>query len=273
MSTLLPPGRSSSFGVLQAQLRSAVENARHGVMPFGDAGVDGCLPGGGLPLGRLHEVLAEGIEAETGAAAAGFLACLLGRLAGLRTVFWISAAVDLHAPGLLAYGLDPGQVILVQSGGDAATLAAMETALRAGAVAVVGEVSRLDRIASRRLQMACGRHGATGFALRRWPWGRPASRDREATASTTRWRIAPAKTAGEPPGVERWFGSAPGTAPSPARWEVSLTHARGGTEGAWIMEVTTDAAAGTSPAHPLRVVAQLADAAAATPRGRLTLAG
>ncbi|NEX94056.1 protein imuA, partial [Caulobacter sp. 17J65-9] len=41
-----------------------------GVLPFGDARVDGCLAGGGLPLGRWHELGGEGMEAETAAAPA-----------------------------------------------------------------------------------------------------------------------------------------------------------------------------------------------------------
>jgi len=37
---------------------------------------------------------------------------------------------------------------------------------------VVGEVGQFDRTASRRLQLACLRHGSTGFVLRRWPHGK-----------------------------------------------------------------------------------------------------
>ena len=88
-------------------------------------------------------------------------------------MFWIAPRCDLHAPGLPAYGLDPGRLILVHSGGDTETLAAMETALRAGtAAAVLGEVGMLGRLPARRLQLACRKRGSTGFVLRRWPHGR-----------------------------------------------------------------------------------------------------
>jgi len=50
-------------------------------LPFGDARIDGCLPGGGLPLGRWHEAVGTGLEAETAAATAGFIAALASPLA------------------------------------------------------------------------------------------------------------------------------------------------------------------------------------------------
>ena len=234
---------------LRARLAALAPPARHGLWRFGDPRVDRCLPGGGLPLGALHEIAAEGIEAETGAAAAGFLACLLAGLAPPGTkageVFWIARAADLHPPGLLPYGFDPACLVQIETGSDDATLAAMEAVLRAGiAVAAVGESGRLGRVAARRLQLACLRHGSTGFVLRRWPHGRrPAAED--AHAAVTAWRVAPAPSAAEA-----------GT-PGPARWRVELLHARGGHEGAWIMQASGDPHA----PHPLRVVAELADPA------------
>jgi protein ImuA len=232
---------SSIPAALRAQLAALQPRARHGVLPFGDARVDDCLAEGGLALGALHEVAAGGIEAETGAVAAGFLAALLGRLPDPRPFVWIAAVADLYPPGLLGYGLDPGRILRVQASGEAA-LAAMESALRDGAAAaVVAELDRLGRLPARRLQLACLKRGTTGFVLRRWPFGRRAGGE-EPLAAVTRWRIAPAASAGE-------MG-----APGRARWEVTLTHARGGGEGAWIMQ-----AGGKHDAHPLRVVAELAD--------------
>ncbi|HEX7761072.1 MAG TPA: protein imuA, partial [Caulobacteraceae bacterium] len=49
----------------------------YGVLPFGDGRVDGMLPGGGLPLGRWHEAVGEGLETETGAAAGAFVASVV----------------------------------------------------------------------------------------------------------------------------------------------------------------------------------------------------
>jgi len=237
---------------LRAQLHALAPRARHGVLRFGDARIDGCFAEGGLALGALHEIAADGIEAETGAVAAGFIACLLARLPG--TLVWIAPQTDLFAPGLLSLGLDPGRLVLVQTRDDDATLAAMEAVLREGAAAaVVAETGRLGRIPSRRLQLACLKRGATGFVLRRWPHGRNAA-TAETTASVTRWRVAPAPSAAVPSATVH-------PEPGPPRWRVELEHARGGFEGAWIMELEK-----THATHPLRVVAELADAAVAPPR-------
>jgi protein ImuA len=228
---------------LRTQLQALQPRARHGVLAFGDARVDACFPAGGLPLGGLHEVAADGVEAETGAAGAGFIACLLARLPG--QLVWIAPQPDLYPPGLPAFGLDPSRLVLVQTRTDEETLAAMETVLREGAAAVVAEAGRLGRIPSRRLQLACLKRGSTGFVLRRWPYGRKTTP--EDTASMTRWRV----------------GSAPSAAvlrePGAPRWRVELEYARGGLEGAWIMEMEIF----PNATHPLRVVAELADAAAA----------
>ncbi len=237
---------------LRAQLHALAPQARHGVLRFGDPRIDCCFAEGRLPLGAQHEIAADGIEAETGAVAAGFIACLLARIPG--TLVWIAQQTDLYAPGLLTYGLDPGRLVLVQTRDDDETLAAMETVLREGArlaagiAAVVAETGRLGRIPSRRLQLACLKRGTTGFVLRRWPHGRNTTTT-EATAAVTRWRIAPAPSAA----VHR--------EPGPPRWRVELEHARGGFEGSWIMELEN-----THATHPLRVVAELADAAPAPPR-------
>ena len=228
---------------LRAQLLALQPRARHGVLPFGDIRVDACFPANGLPLGALHEVAADGVEAETGAVGAGFIACLLARLPG--PLVWIAPQADLFAPGLPACGLDPTRLTLVQTRSDEETLAAMETVLREGVAAgVVAEGKKLGRIASRRLQLACLKRGSTGFVLRRWPYGRTHATPEE-TAAVTRWRIAPAPSA------------AAHREPGAPRWRVELEYTRGGFEGAWIMEmeVFPDAT------HPLRVVAELADIA------------
>jgi protein ImuA len=234
---------------LGALLRGPVKSSGP-VLPFGDPRVDACLSGG-LPLGQLHEISAAGLEAETAALPAGFIAALLARIAQARPVFWIAPAGDLHPPGLLSYGLDPNRLVLVRPGKDAETLAAMEVALRDGtAAAVVGEMGSFDRTASRRLQLACLHHGSTGFVLRRWPHGNR-TEDREASVAVTRWQLTPMPSARE------------GKAPGPPRWHVALTHARSGRPGEWIMEASDDAT------HPLRVVTTLADHALEPQRVRL----
>lgn len=221
-----------------------------GTLGFGDPRVDACLPMGeqerGLPLGHLHEIGSEPLKVEMGASAAGFVAGLLGRLPSALPIVWISSCGDLYLPGLHAYGVNPGRLILVRSRDDPGTLGAMEVALRGGGLAaVVAEVGRLDRIVSRRLQLACLDRGVTGFALRRWPHGRQRPYQ-EATASVTRWLLAPLPSAIE------------AGEPGRSRWRVALTYARGGHPGAWIVEgEPPDDTTGAST-HRFRVVAELA---------------
>jgi len=248
----LRPARFSRPRALPAHLASLLRGAKSPgeLLPFGDPRVDDCL-GGGLPVGQLHEIGTAGLEAETAALPAAFVAALLARIAPSRLVFWIAPISDLHPPGLLPYGVDPNRLVLVRPSKDVETLAAMEIALREGAAgAVVGEVGQVRRTASRRLQLACLRHGATGFVLRRWPRDHRTG-DREASVAVTRWHVTPV------PSVKD------GREPGPPRWHVALTHARGGRSGEWIMEASDGAT------HPLRVVAALADHTAEPHRLRL----
>ena len=251
---------STPFALATFRARlAAAPAARHGAVAFGDPRVDAHLPPGGLALGALHEVAAEGIEAETGALGAAFAAALLARLltrdGEARPVIWIARRADLYPPGLAAYGLDPARLLLVQSGGDTPTLGAAETALRDGAAAaVVAESGAFPRLAGRRLTLAAEAGGSTGLVLRRWPHGRKAAASARAEGTVaTRWRIAtaPSLPAGHAPGAPRW--------------QVTLLHARGGRPGEWTMTVETGE--GDAP-HALRVVAGLADAAGGSSQRR-----
>ena len=231
-----------------------------GVLPFGDGRVDRCLPGGGLPLGRWHELGGEGLERETGVSAAAFGARVSARLAVRGQVVWVLQRDDLHAPGLSALGLPPHRLIYVAVRDDAEALAAVEDALRTpGVAAAWGEIDRVGLTAGRRLQLACETHGATGFVLRRRLHGRRREADREeGSAAATRWVVGPALSdPGEAPGL-----GAP-------RWRVRLERCRGGRGGEWIVEASDET-------RPVRVVAELADhqlAAAQPLRGEQRRAG
>jgi hypothetical protein len=251
------PHHAVDLAALRERVRALQPLTRHGVLAFGDARVDDCLAGG-LPLGQVHEIGADGMEAETGVLAAAFAASWLARLVDPRPLLWIApppgaATPELYPPALLAYGLDPARLLLVQSGGDG-TLAAMEAALRGGAAAaVVAEAGRIGRLAGRRLHLAALAHGSTGFLLRRWPHGRNSARDAgEVAAVATRWRLAAA------PGVVAH------QEPGAARWRVELLHASFGRPGAWLMQLEGEEDAPLS----LRVVAGLADPAVAPRRRR-----
>jgi hypothetical protein len=66
------------------------------VLPFGIEMIDRVLPGGGLPLGALHEVAGGGNGAVDGAAAALFAAGVAARTTG--KVLWCVTRQDLFAP-------------------------------------------------------------------------------------------------------------------------------------------------------------------------------
>ena len=219
------------------------------VLPFGDERIDGLLPGGGLPLARWHEAGGEGLDVETAVAAAAFVAALITPLARKGAVVWVMRRDDLHAPGLFGLGFPTRSLVQVRVRDETQGLAVLEDALGcAGVVAAVGEIESIDLTAGRRFQLACERHGALGFAIRRRPFGGPAKRSASGSASATRWTVASAPSDPEP--GEFGLGA--------PRWRVGLDRCRGGRSGAWIMEKTDEP-------YPLRVVADLADRQLAPP--------
>ncbi len=181
------------------------------VAELGAVALDRALPGGGLRLQAIHEVGGRG--------AAGFTAALAGRVARVRPglVVWCQHRRRrrdegmLHGPGLMAFGLDPDRILLVDGANDAQVLWAMEEALRSTAVtAVVGEVERLDLFRSRRLHLAAETGGGVGLLLR------PAATLLEPSAAVTRWRVRPA------PSLSRWPGEL-----GPLTWSAELWRAKG----------------------------------------------
>src|ERR1700675_4511979 len=71
---------NSRLTALRDRIRHIERPTRHGALPFGVAALDCALPGGGLALGAVHEILGAGGDEEDGAAAAGFAAGILARL-------------------------------------------------------------------------------------------------------------------------------------------------------------------------------------------------
>jgi protein ImuA len=247
--------RGKGLAALRAEIAAleAGGRAESGVLPFGDADVDGFLPGGGLPLGRWHEITGEGLEAETSAAPAAFAALLAAPLAARGEAVWVFRRDDLFAPGLAGLGFPPERLIQVCARDEAEALSVMEDALAARSVAaVIGEAEAVDLTAGRRLQLAAEKGGATAFVLNR-PFGGKARRD-VGSAAATRWRVSSAPS--EPPGGEFGLGA--------PRFRAALERCRGGRTGEFLFEAAGTYSQQTSgektdAAHPLRLVASLGD--------------
>ena len=223
------PSIGGALDTVRAQVRRIEGAGKPGasVLPFGLAGLDDQLPGGGLVLGALHEVAGGGPGTEHGAAAALFVAGIMARLPGF--VLWCVGYQDLFAPALALAGLSADRVVYVEAG--KATLATMEDGLRhPGLAGVVGETDgRITLTASRRLHLAAETSRVAGFLLRR---SRTFDDPRfgEPNAAITRWRIA-ALPSGPPlphapavPGLAR------------AVWRLDLVRCRGGEPASWIVE-------------------------------------
>jgi protein ImuA len=234
---------------------------RHGVLPFGIATLDRAMPGGGLALGAMHEILGAGSDEEDGAAAAGFIAGIVGRLgSGLPggLVLWCLKQRDLYGPGVEAHGLDPARIVVVRAARDDDLLWAIEEGLRTpGIAAVVGEIGRLPMVAGRRLQLAAERSGIPAFLLRRWRTSAEATGERtRPSAAITRWQVAPLPSLPESgePGIGR------------SRWRVELLRCRGAeaTDLSWDLEVADESGVvclpdelADRPAAPRRPAAEL----------------
>jgi protein ImuA len=208
-----------ALSALRARIRALEGSAAPGpaaaVEPLPFAGPEAALPGGGLALGGLHQVIG------ADESATGFAALVAGRLAERldRPVLWIPAGDDLYPPGLAAWGLAPGRLILACAGrrNESERLWAMEEGLRCPDLAcVVGEVARLPLTAGRRLQLAAEAGGVTGVILHAAAAG-------ASNAGITRWRVA----------------AAPG-----GRWRLALERCRGGRPGEWEVDISAPDRAG-----------------------------
>ncbi|WP_229426496.1 ImuA family protein [Microvirga alba] len=216
-----------------ADLRHRIERLEHGrrsraVLPFGLAPIDRRLPGEGLALGALHELIEAGPGSEFAGAATLFVAGVVARLKG--PVLWCLNRRDLFAPGFMNAGLHPDRVIYAETFRERDVLAVMEEGLREkGLAAVVGEVTRLGLTASRRLQLAAEASNVPAFVLRRWWTVAEKELASLPSAAVTRWRISPHPSLALPtPGLGR------------VCWHVELLRCRGGEPHSWILEACNE---------------------------------
>jgi protein ImuA len=223
-------GTAAKIAALRASLAKAELEypETHARVPLGYDMVDACLRGG-LRLGVLHEIFAEGGHE---AAATGFAAALSFRMAAAKRVLWIRqdfSAIefgDLAAAGLLELGLDPARLLLLRLADAADVLRAASDALSCAALGAVviempGDPKILDMVANRRLTLASAQKGVTALLLR-------FSAKPQFSTAETRWRVRAARS---PDNEENWG--------SPI-FETELVRNRHGGTGRWVIEWSCD---------------------------------
>lgn len=199
---------------------------------LGHASIDTQL-GGGLALGRLHEIFAAD-QGDAGSAA-GFAAMVALRMARSdAAVVWLrqqdieARGGRLHAPGLIEIGLDPRRILLGVMPDVLGLLRAAAEVVRCPEVGVaVIELWRMPRVldltVSRRLAVACEVSGVTALMLR-------VEAEPAPSAAQTRWQV-------------RSAASMPleANAPGHPALEISLLRQRGRPAGArWQVEWDRD---------------------------------
>ncbi len=198
-------------------------------MPLGFRQADHTL-NGGVRRGALHEVFAPGGHEVT---AAGFVTGLALRLAEKKKpLLWIgqSYAAQEHGGlcpiGLFEFGLDPSRLVhlsvaqpkdTLRAAGDALTCASLGAVI----IEVTGQPKILDLTASRRLVLACERHGVPAVLSR-------FGASPQTSAAETRWQV---KAAASTMAGENWGQPV---------FDVSLIRNRNGRLGQWVLAWSCD---------------------------------
>jgi protein ImuA len=207
---------------------------------IGHAALDAAV-GGGLAVGRVHELYAA--DADDGPSAAGFAAMLALRTVGRQApIFWLRTdeaerrGGAVHGPGLIELGSDPDSLVLGQAPDAKALLKVAAEAARCpglGALIVEahGPCPALDLTASRRLALAVEQSGVTLFLLR-------LAAEPVPSAADTRWAVSAAPS-------QALDADAPG---APA-FEIELLRRRSGPAGMrWRLEWNRDRLEFSDPA-------------------------
>jgi protein ImuA len=241
--------RMSTLATLRGQLARLETSdgaSATGRVALGHAEVDQALQGG-LALGAMHEVFAEG--GRHSAAATGFLLGLTARVLRRRPLLWISADFaerEMGAPsmsGLIELGLDPRCLVTVRASDVEAGLRTAADALACDALGAVvlevwGETRHLDLVASRKLTLAAQASRVTGFLLRMAASPKPSTAE-------TRWIVRAAHS--QP--------AAPWSAWGTPVFDAQLARNRHGPIGRWTMEWKCDECLFTAPAADPQPVA------------------
>lgn len=181
--------------------------------------INQAFPQNRFPLGAIHEFFC--FKREDVSATAGFISGILAAIIKKTGVaIWISERTSIFPSALTQFGLLPENLLFVHAAKEADRLWAIEESLKCtGLSAVIAETKELGFTASRRLQLAVEKSGATGFIIRTNP-------KNLSTACISRWQIQqlPSIAIDDMPGV--LF----------PRWNVELLKVRNGTTGHWQIE-------------------------------------
>jgi protein ImuA len=221
-----------------------------GRVALGHTDADAALQGG-LAVGAVHEVFAEGRQS---AAATGFIAGLAGRAMARRPLVWVrqdfteieSGALSMS--GLAELGLDPRLLVTVRAADVDTALRTAADALACDAVGGVvlevwGEARQFDLVASRKLTLAAQASGVTGLLLRVAAEPLRVAAEPSPSTAETRWIV---RAAHSPPAAE-WGAPV---------FDAQLVRNRHGPVGRWIMEWKCDECLFAKPAaYPQPVAA------------------
>jgi protein ImuA len=219
---------------------------------LGHAGADAMLRGG-LALGAMHEVFAEGRQS---GAATGLVAGFAGRLSARRPLVWVRQDFSeiesgaLSMSGVCELGLDPRLLVSVRAADVDTALRSAADALACDAVGAVvlevwGEARQLDLVASRKLTLSAQASGVTCLVLR-------VAAEPQPSTAETRWIVQAARS----PPARSLGPAALGSAWGAPVFDAQLVRNRHGPVGRWIMEWKCDECLFSEPAaHPQPVAA------------------
>ncbi len=188
--------------------------------PIGLGIIESAFPYQVFPFRVVHEFSS---YSETEAVATnGFIAALLGKmLSPSKKCMWIAQEQVIYPPALKSFGIEPEQVIFVETRKSKDLLWLIEESLKCETlVAVVGATDHLSFTESRRLQLAVEQSHVTGFIHRVSP------RQQETVACAARWHIQPLPSVADDnlPGVGF------------PQWNVTLLKVRNGQTGQWQLQ-------------------------------------
>jgi protein ImuA len=251
-------GLRGSIARIESDVAAAATAADR--VTLGHAAADAALEGG-LVLGAVHEIFAEGRQS---AAATGFVAGLARRVSVRRPLLWVrqdfaeQEAGALSMSGFSELGLDPRLLVSVRAPDVESALRTTADALACDALGAVvmeiwGETRQFDLVASRKLTLAARLSGVTGLLLR------PAAAPSPSTAET-RWIVRAAHSPPDTAWPDKVWPDKIWQAWGAPRLDTQLVRNRHGPTGHWIMEWKCDECLfREATAHPQPVAAAAAD--------------